>query len=142
MEEIPYIFLKELSDQSLTSKRDISMLAVYLGVENPVSTVDSITRNNPRDIRQAGRELVYRWNRSDEGTKRDKVQKLRIAYHHLSKSGLFDRGKLKLSILYYFLQLFFCETSESNDVCNLRIMIKSDKPNAIEFCKTLSLATV
>ena len=93
MGEIPYIFLKELSDQSLTSKRDISMLAVYLGVENPVSTVDIITRNNPRDIRQAGRELVYRWSRSDEGTKRDKVQKLRIAYHHLSKSGLFDRGK-------------------------------------------------
>ena len=140
MGEIPYIFLKELSDQSLTSKRDISMLAVYLGVENPVSTVDIITRNNPRDIRQAGRELFYRWNRSDEGSKRDKVQKLRIAYHHLSKSGLFDRGKLNYP--YFFLQLLFCEITESIDVCNLRIMIKSDKPNAIEFCKTWSLVTV
>ena len=88
------------------------MLAVYLGVENPVSTVDSITRNNPRDIRQAGRELVYRWNRSDEGTKRDKVQKLRIAYHHLSKSGLFDRGKLNYP--YYIILCSFSFVKELN----------------------------
>ena len=76
------------------------MLAVYLGVEHPTSTVDIITRNNPRDIRQAGRELVYRWERSDEGTRDAKVQKLRNAYHHLNKSGIFDRGKLSCVILY------------------------------------------
>ena len=76
------------------------MLAVYLGVEHPISTVDTITRNNPRDIRQAGRELIYRWERSDEGTRDARVQKLRNAYHHLNKSGIFDRGKLTYVIFF------------------------------------------
>ena len=89
-------FLRDLSRDSLYSKTEILILAAYLGVEKLVPTINTITEQFPNNLIGAARTFLMNWNDQDLDPPQAKLQKLRRAYQHLDKGGIFQRGIVKI----------------------------------------------
>lgn len=86
-------FLNELARETLTTKRDILNLAIYLGMERPLQVVNTVYANYPRDIGFVGKDVLRKWFSADMAEPSVKVMKLQLAYMKLHKSGTFQTGK-------------------------------------------------
>ena len=83
-------FLRDLCDESITSKSELLTLAFLLGLKNPHQTVERLVRDHPRDIRQATWKFFCLWNNVDSSE--HKLDKLKTAYSLMNKEGLYQRG--------------------------------------------------
>ena len=83
-------FLRELCDESITSKSDLLTLAFRLGLKNPHQTVERLVRDHPRDIRQATWKFFCLWNNVDSSE--HKLDKLKTAYSLMNLEGLYQKG--------------------------------------------------
>ena len=83
-------FLRDLCDESITSKSELLTLAFLLGMKNAHQTVERLVRDHPRDIRQATWKFFCLWNNVDSSE--HKLDKLKTAYSLMNKEGLYQRG--------------------------------------------------